>query len=52
MKLQFHAKKLTPAEETKVKSRTQSYNPEADVLSTLNQMNLCEVRGSPSQKKI
>jgi hypothetical protein len=44
MKSQFYAKRLTPAEEAKVKNRTQSHNPEADVLST---QFLCEVRGIP-----
>jgi hypothetical protein len=47
MKSQFYAKRLTPAEEAKVKNRTQSYNREADVLSTLNPQFLCEVRGIP-----
>jgi hypothetical protein len=54
MKSQFYAKRLTPAEEAKVKNRTQSYNPEADILSTLNPQFLCEVRGIPltGKKKI
>jgi len=47
MKSQFYAKRLTPAEEAKVKNRTQSHNPEADVLSTLKTQFLCEVRGIP-----
>jgi hypothetical protein len=32
---------------SKIKNRTRSYNPEADVLSTLKTQFLCEERGIP-----